>query len=175
MYKIIDNNYIRRLKDGVIIPRFDPNNTDFIEFLALGGNSILQPADPPILRYSEYASIPPVKLTTNNGTTTELVRYTLAARTLYVAHLEIEAINTTDAGIPCRHIEAVVTIKRLNAGALIVGTIAVTIDQPDVAAPMPVSAATLGNDFVIRVTGIAAKTIDWYLSGRIKIVTQDGK
>lgn len=127
------------------------------------------------LRYSEYQEISPIRLVTTTNAATELVRYTLSPSTMYVARLELEVINLTDTGIPVRHIEAVITAKRIAAGALLVSTPTILVDQPDVAGTIPVSAAVAGNDFIIRVTGITGKTINWFLSGRIKIITQAGK
>ncbi len=140
-------------------------------------NSGIIAQDPDIepLLYSEYKDIIPVRLITTTNTVTEIVRYTLAQRTMYVAHLELDIVNMTDAGTPVRHLEATITAKRISNGASLVSTPTVLVDQTDVAGAIPVSAIVSGNDFVIRVTGISGKTIHWHLSGKIKIITNDGR
>lgn len=152
-------------------------NSDFYKQYKQDLAAGIVPADPDavILRYSEYQDIQPLRLITTDNVATQLVRYTLAPGTMYVAKLELEQINMTDAGIPVRHIEATITAKRIAGGALLVNTPAVTVDQPDVAGAIPVTTAVSGNDLIIRVTGITGKTMHWFLSGKIKVVTSAGK
>lgn len=166
--------------DDGIISHTSKENDRYLKYIRDGG--VLLPAIPnAVLQYSEYRTIQPARLITTNNTATQIARYPLEQRTMYVAHFELDCSDLTNiaAGMAVRHIEGTVTSRRVNNGATMANP-TVTVDHyipavSEVAPPMPVSGAIIGNDLVIRVTGIAGRTIHWYLSGKLKVVNTDGK
>lgn len=131
------------------------------------------PARP--LRYTDYFPLDPVKIVTTTAAVTEFARYTLSVRTMCVAKLEVEIINMTDAGVPVRHIQGTIVSKRINAGALLVGSVDIDVDIADTAGAIPLSAIAAGNDIVFRVQGVASTTLHWHLSGEVKLIQNDGR
>lgn len=175
-------NSIAVMDDALNILAWTSEDSDVYRDYVESGRDVL-PADPPILTYSEYVNITPVRLVTTNNTPTELTRRTAPQRTLIVAHLELEIIDMTNpgTGVACRHVEASITARRINNGVT-VSTPAIKADQYiPAAAENPAALNTLlatiasGNDIVIRATGVNGRTLHWYLSGKYKVITSDGK
>lgn len=106
------------------------------------------------------------KLRTANAAPTEILRRTLAQTTGYRAHLTLIAVDAGNGNL--RSIEAAIVAKRLNAGALLVGTTVVLANHSDAgAAGWTITPSVSGNDFVCTVAGAAGRNIDWQLSGEV--------
>lgn len=128
---------------------------------------------PPITNYSGAAAIAARKRSTN-AKPTELYRATLASLTGYRASLTLIAVDAGNGAV--RTIEARVTAKRLNAGAVLVGSPVVVSDQQDSGtATWGIAASVSGNDFIITVTGAAGRNIDWLLDGQVVSFTPGGR
>lgn len=108
-----------------------------------------------------------VGVRTTNATPTDLFRRTLAPQTAYAAQLRLVALDMANGAM--RRIRADVTAKRLNGAAILVDTVKVIANHQEAASSTwDVAAAVSGNDFVIRVTGAAGRTIEWRLSGDVE-------
>jgi hypothetical protein len=165
MYQRNRTGTIRRLADNACIPT-DEANRDYRDYLAwvADGNTPLE-ADPPPVAYNGTSRIE-ARLRTTDGVAAQVYRATLAARTGYTADLRLIAVDAGNGA--ARVIKASVAAKRLNAGALLVGTPVVVANHADTgAAGWGVGASVAGDDFVITVTGAAGRTIDWLLDGTV--------
>jgi hypothetical protein len=158
---------IIRTADSASIP-LDPGNADYQAYLIwedLPGNT-LDPADPPILPKSAYRSVVVEDFQTTDALIASMVLWPLAAQTLYTARFTILAIDTGNGD--CRVWYAKASAKRLGAGALLVGTPSIDTDHPNPGATgWAIAADTGGNNFRVRVTGAAGRTISWNLVGEV--------
>jgi hypothetical protein len=149
--------------------------------LPAGGQTIVNAYTPPplITEVSGRFDIGVQKRTTD-ATVTEIYRATLAPLTLYRARLELLGIDAGN-GV-ARYLEATVIVKRLGAGALLVGTPAVTVDKQDTGgaavtsgvASWAIAASVTGNDLTITVAGAAGRSVDWFLAGPVVSFTPAG-
>jgi hypothetical protein len=120
-----DGATIMRIVDGVVrdwIPNA-PGNGDHTRYLAdvAADPSMLLQADPPLP--APKSLIQEVKVEdfrTTNGTISTLASWPLAVQTLYTARFTLMAIDVGNAD--CRVWTAKATAKRVNNGALLVGT-----------------------------------------------------
>lgn len=102
-----------------------------------------------------------------------MVSWPLAIRTLYTARFTLMAIDVGNGD--CRVWTAKATAKRLNNGAMMVGTPTLETSHADAgAAAWDVTANTTVNNFRIRVTGAAGRTISWNLIGEFLRARPDG-
>jgi len=160
-----------RVADGAMIPP-DSRNTDYNKYLADGGVAVTDPADPPPLKYSENLYINP-RIRTTDATPTEVWRTTLHTLTGYTSILTLIGVDSGNGAV--RIIRASVGVKRLNAGALMIGAPVVIANHADAAASTwNIGAAVDVNDFVVTVTGAAGRIIDWSLTGTIQSFTPAG-
>lgn len=173
MYKLQRSGWITRLADGASIPT-DPANADYQEYLRwVSDGNTAESADPAPLTYDDSLTIR-ARLRTTNATPTELYRATLASLTGYRASLTLIAVDAGNGAV--RTIEARITAKRLNAGAVLVGSPVVVSDQQDAGtAAWGIAAAVNGNDFVVTVTGAAGRSVDWLLSGEVTSFSPSGR
>jgi hypothetical protein len=103
---------------------------------------------------------------TANATQATMVAWPLAVRTLYAARFTLMAISLTSG--ECHVWHAVVSAKRVDGGALMVGVPAIAANQPDPGASgWGVTADVSGNSFRVRVTGQAGQEISWSLLGEV--------
>lgn len=103
---------------------------------------------------------------TTNATQATLASWPLAPQTLYTARFTILALDTGTGETRTWH--ATATAKRVNAGALAVGTLTIVSSHADAgAAGWALAADVSGNDFRVRVTGSAGRTISWSLVGEV--------
>lgn len=110
---------------------------------------------------------------TANATQATMVSWPLAPLTLYAARFTLLAINTINAD--CRVWTAKATAKRVNGGALLVGTPEIETSHADAgAATWGASADASGNNFRVRVSGQTGQTISWSLLGEIVRGRTDG-
>lgn len=110
---------------------------------------------------------------TTNATQATLVAWPLAQQTLYAARFTMLAIDVGNAD--CRAWTAKATAKRVNNGALLVGTPTLETSMADAgAAAWAVAADVSGNTFRVRVTGAAGRTISWSLLGEVVRARPDG-
>lgn len=161
------------VRDGVVFIPNDPLNADWREYLVWASqNNTTQPADSPGLTYSLTRPIN-ARVKTTDAVATELYRSTLTPMTGYTALLR--AIGVDSGNGACRVVLASVLVKRLNAGAVMVGTPIVLANHADTGATGWVLAASVsGNDFVVTVTGATGRTIDWSLGGDVQSFTPAG-
>lgn len=131
------------------------------------------PADPPPVQKSAILQVRVEDVRTTNGSQATLVSWPLAAQTLYTARFTITAIDTGNGD--CRAWHATATAKRLNNGALLVGTPTAVSSHADAgAAAWALTADASGNAFRIRITGAAGRTISWSLLGEVVRARPDG-
>lgn len=149
-------------------------NPDFVRYEAdvLAGAQVSEPVTPtPPKSAIQQVTVEDVR--TLNATQTTLVAWPLALLTLYAARFTLLAINTVNAD--CRAWTAKATAKRVNGGALLVGTPEIETSHADAgAATWAVTADVAGNTFRVRVTGQAGQAISWSLLGEIVRGRTDG-
>lgn len=175
IYKLTNNPIIIRTNpDGTTssIP-LNPASTDYQQYLAwvaLGNTP--DPADPTPPVYTLDIEIRG-RVRTTDATATELYRTTLHTLTAYDVALRLLAVDAGNGAV--RKISADATFKRLNAGALQVGTTTVLASHADAGATAwTIVMAPSGNDVVVTVTGAAGRTIDWGLRGFANSYTPAG-
>lgn len=176
-YKYIDAFVIQRNNDdGTIstIPMVNGNaDWDRIKGSISNGSLIPIVADPLPLTFFQQIKISSNVIRTTDATPTEVYRATLKPITGYDGILTLRGIDTGNGAI--KIIRASVCVKRLNAGALMVGNPIVFATHPDTGAPAwTIAANVAGNDFVVTATGAAGRTIDWRLTGDIETFTPGG-
>lgn len=131
------------------------------------------PADPPALRKSLIQQVSVEDFRTTNATQATMIAWPLAQQTLYAARFTLLAIDVGNAD--CRAWTAKATAKRVNNGAALVGTPTLETSHADAgAAAWAVTADANGNNFRVRVTGAAGRTISWSLVGEIVRGRPDG-
>lgn len=137
------------------------------------GAVTVTPFTPPPARRSAILEVLAEDIRTTNGTQTTLIAWPLAVQTLYAARFTLTAIDVGNAD--CRVWTAKATAKRVNGGALLVGTPTLETSHADAgAASWAVAADVSGNDFRVRVTGAAGRTISWSLLGEVIRSRPDG-
>lgn len=125
------------------------------------------------IRKSLWQSVTVEDFRTTNATQATMVSWPLALQTLYTARFVVTAIDTGNAD--CRAWHATATAKRVNNGALLVGTPTIVSSHPDAGASgWGLAADANGNNFRVRVTGAAGRTISWSLLGEIVRARPDG-
>lgn len=130
-------------------------------------------ADPLIARKALITQVSVEDFRTTNGTIATMVAWTLAVQTLYAARFVLTAIDVGNAD--CRVWTAKVSAKRVNNGALLVGTPSVETSHADAgAASWAIAADVNGNAFRVRVTGVNGRTLSWSLLGEIVRARPDG-
>lgn len=139
---------------------------------AIAAGEVL-PADVPPSRKALGRIVSVEDVRTTNATISTLVAWPLDVQTLYTARFVILAVDTGNGD--CRVWHATATAKRLGAGALLVGSPTVLSVHGDVgSAAWALSADTSGNDFRVRVTGAAGRTVSWSLVGEVLRARPDG-
>lgn len=139
----------------------------------LGADTVILAADPEPLRTSALLQVKVEDVRTTNATQATLASWPLALQTLYAARFTVTAIDTGNAD--CRVWTAKATAKRVNGGALLVGTPTVETSHADTgAAAWAVAADVSGNTFRVRVTGASGRTISWSLLGEVVRARPDG-
>lgn len=102
------------------------------------------------------------------GTTpVEVFRLEILQLTVYSVYVMVMAVDRGNGNV--KKASTDVTLKRLNAGPLLVGRTDGTVHQDTNAASWTITPSfdtTNGkNDAVITVTGAASRTIDWFVTG----------
>jgi hypothetical protein len=135
---------------------------------------VLAAHDPtPTPRTAAYRTVTVENFRTTDATQATLVSWPLAAQTLYTARFTILAVDTVNGD--CRVWTAKATAKRLGAGALLVGTPTLETSHADTgAASWALAADANANNFRVRVTGAAGRTISWSLVGEVLRARPDG-
>lgn len=150
-------------------------NADYQRYLAdvAAGAAVLD-ADPAAPTKSFIAQVAVEDFRTiNTSTATTMIAWPLAVQTLYAARFTLMAIDVGNAD--CRVWHATATAKRVNNGALLVGTPTIVSSHADAgAATWAVAADANGNTFRVRVTGAAGRTISWSLLGEVVRARPDG-
>lgn len=114
------------------------------------------------------------RVRTTNATPTELVRFTPGPLSVHRALLRLMAVDSGNGA--AKFLEASTLVKRLNAGAIIVGNVTVIANHADTAAATWANSLTVsGNDVVITVTGAAGRNIDWLLEVEVKKFVPGGE
>lgn len=114
------------------------------------------------------------RVATSGLTPQELFRATLRRLTAYVATVEVVAIDSVNGAM--RAITARIAAKRLNNGALLVGTPAVQSNHADAAAATwTVTPSVDGNDFVLTVVGAAGREVSWFVRLKLDSFTPGGQ
>lgn len=159
-YKLTRFDCVLRTADGAAIP-IDERNADYRDYLAwVAAGNTADPADPPPIRYGGEQRLES-RVTTTGTTPAELFRATLATLTAYSALVHLVGVDNGNGAV--RVIRATVVAKRLQNGALLVGTPAVLANHADTGATSwTIAASVAGNDFVITVTGASGRTVDWF-------------
>lgn len=129
--------------------------------------------DPPPKIYFERTELKSSVRTV--GTTPGTVfRATLHRLTGYTAALTLIGVDAGNGVV--KVVRAVVSVKRLNAGAVLISPPTVLSTHADTGAESwAIAASVSGNDFLITVTGAANRTIDWQLSGEVINFTPGGR
>lgn len=172
-----DNKTLKGIEGGLVVAFIpvDPANAAYQRSLAeiAATPSLLLPADPPPVRKSLIQQVSVEDFRTTNATQATMVAWPLAQQTLYAARFTLLAIDTGNAD--CRVWTAKATAKRVANGASIVGAPTLETSHTDVgAAAWGVTADANGNNFRVRVTGAAGRTISWSLVGEIVRGRPDG-
>lgn len=138
----------------------------------LAGAQVLDPVLSPAKK-SAVLEVSVEDVRTPNATIATLASWPLAVQTLYTARFTILAIDTGNGD--CRVWHATATAKRLNNGASLVGTPTVLSVHGDAgSASWALAADANGNNFRVRVTGAAGRTISWSLVGEVIRARPDG-
>jgi hypothetical protein len=142
-------------------------NPDYVRYLAdVAAGSPVTPPAPPVVPKSAYRTITVEDFQTTDATVTSVVLWPLAVQTLYTARFTMLALDLGNGD--CRVWYAKASAKRLGAGALLVGTPNIDTDHSNPGATSwAVTADTSGNNFRVRVTGAAGRTISWNLVGEV--------
>jgi hypothetical protein len=182
-----------RLYDEMIaaIPSLAPTNGAANLLISSNGNALAltvpdgtnEALIPPVLAAHDPTPTPGPKalytpvvvedVRTTDATQSTLVSWPLAVQTLYTARFTILAVDTVNGD--CRVWTAKATAKRLGAGAVLVGTPTLETSHADTgAASWALAADVSGNNFRVRVTGAAGRTISWSLVGEVLRARPDG-
>lgn len=130
-------------------------------------------ADAPPVRKSFIQQVAVEDFRTANATQATLVSWPLAQQTLYTARFTLMAIDVGNAD--CRVWHATASAKRVNNGAALVGTPSIVSSHADAgASAWALAADANGNNFRVRVTGAAGRTISWSLLGEVVRARPDG-
>lgn len=158
--------------------------TKLVYDIATGQNSEVEMVGAELAAYQAMQAPAPIvygrtiqadqRLRTTDAQPAEIFRRTLAPTTGYRARLELLAVDAGSGAV--RMIEASIVAKRLNGGAILVGSVVVIVNHQDAAASAwAITPSVSGNDVVITVTGAAGRTIDWQLTGRVTSFTPAGE
>jgi hypothetical protein len=134
----------------------------------LNGDGTVTVIPPPVVPppKSAYRTVVVEDFRTTDATQATLASWPLAVQTLYTARFTILAVDTVNGD--CRVWTAKATAKRLGAGALLIGTPTLETSHADAgAASWALAADTNSNNFRVRVTGAAGRTISWSLVGEV--------
>lgn len=139
----------------------------------LGADTVILPPDPEPVQKALIQQVSVEDVRTTNATQATLASWPLALQTLYTARFIVTAIDVGNADTRAWH--ATATAKRVNNGALLVGTPTVVSSHADAgAASWALAADVSGNTFRVRVTGAAGRTISWSVLGEIVRSRPDG-
>jgi hypothetical protein len=95
-----------------------------------------------------------------------ILRRTLPPATGFVVELVVIGVDAASFAARVQH--ARFSVKRQNAGALVVGAPAIDPPQADPATTSwSISGAAQGNDVIISVSGAANRTVDWTARGSV--------
>jgi hypothetical protein len=110
---------------------------------------------------------------TTDATPTNAYVLTLDARTGYLGIVTLVGVDAGTGALLA--LEASFAVKRLNAGAVAVGTPVVIARHQDAgASTWRLDASVQGNDAVLTVTGVAGHTIDWNIVGTMRRFAPEG-
>jgi hypothetical protein len=152
----------------------DPSNHDYQEYLAwVADGNTAQPADPAPLVYNEDIRLQERGQTTT-ATPTEIYRAGLQQNTGYFGDLRVIGVDLGNGNV--KEISAHVLVKRLGAGAVLVGSpVVVSSIQDAGASAWTITASVSGNDFVVTCSGAAGRTVAWSLTGQVTSFTPAGR
>jgi hypothetical protein len=95
-----------------------------------------------------------------------LLRFPLAVQTGYDVETRVMGVDRGNGAL--KKIKVDVTMKRLNAGPLLVGAMTTIVTHQDAqAASWQITFSFVGNDAAVSVTGAAGRNIDWFCTARI--------
>jgi hypothetical protein len=112
---------------------------------------------------------------TTGATSAELFRATLP--TLSQFNVSIQASGIAADNGAQRTVWVLAVVQRLNGGASVIGQVVAGNIPTATGNPVPLAAFAItasGNDVVITVTGLAAREIDWILSGEYVRIRPSG-
>jgi hypothetical protein len=105
-------------------------------------------------------------LRTTDATATILLRFPLTVQTGYDVQAAVMGVDAGNGAV--KKLKVDVTMKRLNAGPLLVGTMTTLVNHADTAAAAwTVIFSFSGNDALVFVTGAAGRNIDWIIRATI--------
>jgi hypothetical protein len=110
---------------------------------------------------------------TTDATQATMASWPLALQTFYTARFIVTAIDTANGD--CKSWHATASAKRINGGALLVGTpTIVDVDADTGLTGLGVTADANGNNFRVRATGLNGRTFSWSLVGEVVRARPDG-
>ncbi len=173
VYQLHESDTVIEIEDGGARSFCPVGSAGYRRYQAwVAAGNTPEPAEPPPVVYSGSHQLS-ARLRTTNATPAELFRATLAPLTAYAALLDLLAVDAGNGAL--RVIRASIVAKRLNNGAILVGTPVVIANHQDtVTSSWGISATVDGSDFVITVTGAAGRDIDWLLGGTFESFTPGG-
>jgi hypothetical protein len=114
------------------------------------------------------------RVITTGTTPADLFRATLAPLTAYSGVVHLVGVDAGNGAV--RVIRATVVAKRLNNGALLVGTPVVLASHADTGATTwTITPSVSGNDFIVTVTGAAGRTVNWFFRIDVDSFTPGGQ
>jgi hypothetical protein len=130
------------------------------------------PLPPPPVTYFDDVPVAS-QIRTTDATPTSAYVLTLDALTGYLGIVTLVGVDAGTGALLA--LEASFSVKRLNAGAVAVGTPVVIARHQDAGAnAWRLDASVQGNDAVLTVTGVAGHTIDWNIVGTMRRFAPEG-
>lgn len=172
LYKLTNRSLIIKTDTQMYIP-IDVNNGDYKNYLAwVALGNVADAADSDPLTYQTDDNVIR-RAQTTSASIVEIFRGTLATNTGYIARLRLLGVDTGNGNI--KYIAADFVMKRLGAGAILIGSNVNPVIQDAGASTWAVAANVSGNDFVITVAGAAGRTVEWSLNGSYISFTPSGR